>query len=334
MENNNIKLKDRLVSKSIEAFILGLEIYNKPTIKYRVEGFSFFICNAWELMLKAKIISDYGESEIYYKDPENRTIDLKACVKKLFPDTHGALRKNIEKIIKLRNTSTHFITEDYEYIYAPLFQACVLNYVEKIKEFHNKDMTDYIAQNFLTLSIKINHIDENEIKGKYTPNTVKKILKDMNNIKSEIENNSSEFAIPIQTNFFITKDKSNADLILGINKETTDKASIIKDIKNPNEIYSLTTNDVIKLVNKNLKRENLLLTIYKNGEEKQVIFNKYHFNLFIKFYDIKNNKTFSFHYVVVGDRYSYSQKLVDFITEKIIKKPNTIIEDLKNNIKK
>ncbi|HHR2778116.1 TPA: DUF3644 domain-containing protein [Listeria monocytogenes] len=31
-----------LVKKSIEAFLLGLEIYNKPTIRYRVEGFSFF----------------------------------------------------------------------------------------------------------------------------------------------------------------------------------------------------------------------------------------------------------------------------------------------------
>ena len=40
---------NRLVEKSIEAFILSLEIYNKPTIKYRVEGFSFFIVNAWEL---------------------------------------------------------------------------------------------------------------------------------------------------------------------------------------------------------------------------------------------------------------------------------------------
>lgn len=33
----------RLTEKSIEAFILGLEIYNKPTIKYRIEGFSFLL---------------------------------------------------------------------------------------------------------------------------------------------------------------------------------------------------------------------------------------------------------------------------------------------------
>jgi hypothetical protein len=45
-----------LVDKSIEAFYLAIEIINKPTINYRSEGFCFFICNAWELALKAFLI--------------------------------------------------------------------------------------------------------------------------------------------------------------------------------------------------------------------------------------------------------------------------------------
>lgn len=35
------EIKQNLVDKSVEAFIMGLEIYNKPTIKYRIERFSF-----------------------------------------------------------------------------------------------------------------------------------------------------------------------------------------------------------------------------------------------------------------------------------------------------
>ena len=54
MTNNT--LTGKLLLKSQEAFILGIEVYNKPTIRYRVEGFSFFICNAWELLLKAILI--------------------------------------------------------------------------------------------------------------------------------------------------------------------------------------------------------------------------------------------------------------------------------------
>ena len=59
MTNNT--LTEKLLLKSQEAFILGIEVYNKPTIRYRVEGFSFFICNAWELLLKAiLILYDYS----------------------------------------------------------------------------------------------------------------------------------------------------------------------------------------------------------------------------------------------------------------------------------
>lgn len=39
-------LTEKLLDKSKEAFTMAIEIYNKPTIKYRIEGFSFFICNA------------------------------------------------------------------------------------------------------------------------------------------------------------------------------------------------------------------------------------------------------------------------------------------------
>ena len=54
-------LTEKLLDKSKEAFTMAIEIYNKPTIKYRIEGFSFFICNAWELMLKAYMIKAKGD---------------------------------------------------------------------------------------------------------------------------------------------------------------------------------------------------------------------------------------------------------------------------------
>lgn len=39
MEN----LNERLIEKSKEAFCMAIELYNKPTIKYRVEGFSLYM---------------------------------------------------------------------------------------------------------------------------------------------------------------------------------------------------------------------------------------------------------------------------------------------------
>ncbi|MGN1146578.1 MAG: DUF3644 domain-containing protein, partial [Acetatifactor sp.] len=148
-------IQERLVEKSIEAFVLAIEVYNKPTLKYRVEGFSFLICNAWELMLKAHLINKYGESSIYYKNNLHRTITLENCLQKIFTNDKTPMRRNLMKIIELRNTSTHYITEEYEMIYIPLFQACVLNYVEKMQEYHSIDMTEVIPQNFLTLAVSM-----------------------------------------------------------------------------------------------------------------------------------------------------------------------------------
>jgi len=134
---SNSSLISKLLDKSKEAFVMAIEIYNKPSIKYRVEGFSFFICNAWELMLKAHIVCTQGEAAIYFKDHPERTISLESCVKLVFTNEHSPIRKNLLRIIELRNTSTHFIVEEYEMVYIPLFQACIFNFSDKMMEFHN-----------------------------------------------------------------------------------------------------------------------------------------------------------------------------------------------------
>lgn len=329
MEN----ISDRLVSKSIEAFIMGLEIYNKPTIRYRIEGFSFFICNAWELMLKSYLINRNGEQSIYYKDNKDRTINLENAVKTCFTNDKDPLRKNIERIIHLRNTSTHFITEDYEQIYAPLFQACVINYVEKMQDFHGKDITEYIAQNFLTLNVRLDNLTDNEIKGKYSSAMAERLIRERNDVTFEQREENSSFSIPVNTNFYITKNKKKADLIVAVDKNSDSKIQIVKDMKNPNDIYILTTKNLVSLVNKRLLANGITLKKVIKEELKADKFSTNDFQLFISFYDIKANTDFSFYYAH-GNRYSYSIRLAEFIFEEIKKDPENIIQNLKKNTKK
>jgi Protein of unknown function (DUF3644) len=47
-----------LVDKSLEACIAAIEIYNKPDFRYREEAFSILMLNAWELLLKARILKE------------------------------------------------------------------------------------------------------------------------------------------------------------------------------------------------------------------------------------------------------------------------------------
>lgn len=49
-----------LVDKSVAACLAAIEIYNKPDFWYREEAFSILMLNAWELLLKARVMKEGG----------------------------------------------------------------------------------------------------------------------------------------------------------------------------------------------------------------------------------------------------------------------------------
>lgn len=323
------KLEDKLIEKSKEAFAMAIELYNKPTIKYRVEGFSHFICNAWELMLKAHMIKSMGSNSIYYHDHPDRTLSLENCIQKVFTNNKDPLRLNLEKIIELRNTSTHFITEEYEMVYIPLFQSCVFNFNEKMMAFHQIDMTTIIPQNFLTLSVNMRALDESEIIAKYPEEIATKLINTNTNITDTILSNNDKFAIRIEHHHFITKNKDKATSFVGIDNSAEAKVKIIKELKDPNTTHKYSTKSCVSEVCARLTR--LGITLKYNDESKR--FNTYHFNLFCKYYGIKNNPKLCYQHQLTNT-YGYSIQTIDFIVEEIKKDPENFIQNLKESLTK
>lgn len=321
-----INIKDKLIEKSIEAFVLGLEIYNKPTIKYRIEGFSFFICNAWELMLKAELVN--RNIDLYYKDKPDRTVSLEAVIKKIYSDKNTRIRLNLEKIVELRNISTHYITEDYELKYAPLFQACVINFVNEIKRFHNIDITEHIAQNFLTINANYEPLSNEEIRIKYPPEIAEMFIKNANNIDVlKKEYDSDKFAIDIRQNLYITKKKSEADFVVSIQNGSENKVAIVQNLKDPSDTHKYSYTNVIKAVTNRLLKRNITLN-YASG------FNQYVMNLIIDFYDVKSNPKYAYkHTIGNSESYTYSEQFVEFIVDEIKKNPEGFVDSLKQNKK-
>lgn len=324
-----MELYDKLLEKSKEAFTMSIEIYNKPTIHYRVEGFSFFICNAWELMLKAYLIKTKGAESIYYKDNKSRTITLENSIKEIFTNNKDPLRLNLEKIIELRNTSTHFITEEYEMVYVPLFQSCILNFNEKMMAFHNIDMTTVVPQNFLTLSVSMKALNESEIIAKYPEEIANKLLATNDSISNTILSNNNKFAIRIEHYHFITKDKDKATSFVGIDNSSDAKVKIVKELKDPNATHKYSSTSCVNEIRTRLQRQHIALMY--NNEPKD--FNSYHFDLFCKYYSIKENPKLCYQHQLTHT-YGYSIQTIDFIVEEIKKDPENIIQNLKNHLKK
>lgn len=321
-----MKIEDKLIAKSIEAFTLAIEVYNKPTVKYRVEGFAFFICNAWELMLKAHMLKTLGEKSIYFKDNLNRTLSINDCINKIFTNNKDPLRLNLEKIIELRDSSTHYITEEYEMVYIPLFQSCILNFNEKMNQFHSIDMTDYIPQNFLTLSVSMKALSENEIIAKYPEEIATKLLDNKSTIDDLSSNNNAKFSIRIDHYHYLTKDSTKATSMVKIDSKADASVKIIKELKDPNETHKYTAKNCIEWIKNDLSKNGIILK-YKDCPAK---FNNFHFVNFCKHFSIKENQRFCYvHKQFSQPQYSYSQQAIEFILTELKRDPENILDRIK-----
>ena len=315
----NKDLIDEMLNKSQEAFLMAIEIYNKPTISYRLEGFAFFICNAWELLLKAKILND-GES-IYYSDKPNRTISLSNCISHVFTNDKDPVRKNLEIILGLRNTSTHFIIKELDSIYLPFMQANVLNYSQKLFDFFNIDVTEKINSSFMTLVVNNESISNEEILSRYGEQIFNRYDKLKNETNNIIEDNSNEkLAIKVDLNVKIVKDKDKAQLTFRIAKDGEESVRIIKELKDTNLTHCYSQKRVREIVTDNLKRRGLEFKL--SQYDLQLICNKY---------DLKSNEKYFYKHELTN-RWGCSQQLIDFLTDLILKNTD-IINELRNELK-
>ena len=144
----------KLLEKSVSAALSAIEIYNKPDFKYRGEIFSILIINAWELLLKSKILKDNknSKSSIYIKDNRGKfrknrfkkplTIDLLKCIEKL--ELKGNLRSNLLSLIDIRDNAIHFYNDsDVDNVLFQLSVASLKNFQKLCKEWFNRDLSNY-----------------------------------------------------------------------------------------------------------------------------------------------------------------------------------------------
>lgn len=315
----NDELINNMLDKSEEAFLMAIEIYNKPTIKYRLEGFAFFICNAWELLLKAKMLNE-GKS-IYYPDKPNRTISLSNCVSSVFTNDKDPIRKNLEILIGLRNTTTHYVIKEMDTIYLPFMQSNVLNYSQKLFDYFERDITEKINSSFMTLVVNNEEISDEKILSNYGNNIFDRYMKVKNETQKIISDNSNEkLAIKIDLNVKIVKDKKDAKTTFRIAQEREEPVRIIKELKDTNLTHCFNQKRVRELVIDNLKRKGI-----------DIKFTQYDLKLICDKFDLKNNEKYFYKHVLTNS-WGCTQQLVDFITDLFIKKPS-ILDDIKQELK-
>lgn len=116
-----------LLNKAVSASVTAIEVYNKPDFKFREESFSILMVNAWELLLKARILqlSNDNKDSIYVKskgevvlsnsgNPKTITITKAASVLQSNGEINTIIADNINLLILIRDECVHFVNEDNE----------------------------------------------------------------------------------------------------------------------------------------------------------------------------------------------------------------------------
>ena len=147
--------KGRLLAKSLEAYLLALETINRVTITYRIENFCTLVCNGWELLLKAKVLDDAkSRSAIYYPRKRGeplRSISLADACKSIFPDDRDRTRRNIERVVELRDAAVHLFISDVPKDVLGLLQACVLNYHRCLNDWFGVVIAERVPFGMMTI---------------------------------------------------------------------------------------------------------------------------------------------------------------------------------------
>lgn len=241
-----MKSRSRLMlEKSIAAMLSAIEIYNKPDFKYREETFSVLCINAWELLLKAKVLNlasnklaslyamEYrtlksGQKSNVKRSKKNRSgnplsINLFEALR-IVKDEYGvkidkAVSDNLIALTEIRDNSIHFVNDDLllSLKVQELGTASLQNYLFLVKQWFGDVLAGY---NFYLMPLSFFR-DFTEAPGISLNANEKKVLEYIKKSEEEYDQNEnvSDCNLILRIDLKFQKVKSNAGIPVKITND-------------------------------------------------------------------------------------------------------------------
>lgn len=304
-------LKGKILKKSLEAYVLGLETINRLSVTYRVETFTYLLMNAWELLLKARILDETGSRQaIYYKDVASvrpRTLSVRDALKRVIPNEHDSTRRNVERVADLRDESVHLVLSQLPTDVMALLQACVLNYHRCLHDWFGIGLSDRLPVGMMTLVYDLSP----ELSSLKSPILRRRLGRDAADYLSQFETElrdehaalgyPTEFSVRLSYSLFIEKRPAEADIRLssGPDGKVTRVVEVAKD---PSRTHPHRQKEVVTEVNRRL------------AGRRQIT--SYDVICICNVYGVKTRSEFHYRGSVPGNPDQYSDALVDWIADQ------------------
>ena len=261
-EISEFDLKEGLVSKSFDAYVLALETINRITVRYRMEAFCYLICNAWELLLKAKILdTTCQENDIYYSEGKGqvkRSLSLRACLRKVFPNEKDPIRRNLERVEELRDKAVHLVIGQIPPDLIGLFQACVVNYHKQSHDWFGMSLSKREPVGMMSIvydvSPEMMSFSGNRLRSELSPDAFEFITQYCASLRKEFDElqRPSAFSITIDYSAFIEKNPGSSDVQLSSGQVDGSTTNVVQVARDSSISHPLRQKEVIESVNSNL----------------------------------------------------------------------------------
>ncbi|MFM4705529.1 DUF3644 domain-containing protein [Aeromonas bivalvium] len=319
-----------LLKKSRDNMMLALELYNRPSLENKLDGFVMLFSTAWEQLLKAIIIERQGEKGIYTtvsKKGIKQTISLRQSLDKIFPSTDNKIRKNIERISDWRDNAVHLLMPEIQGLASRVFQAGVINYSTQFEEFSEVPFLSYQHAGMLSLVGDFNIPPISILRDQYG-DSCDEILSLARTLQDEIEeNNDIDFAIPINVSLvYAKKDSTGLKILANANgsKEDLDNlrnALIVEKAVDPEKTHPYPQGVAVKEINKILQEsystEKLFACLPARDKNSKPILNSHCFLSLVEKTGWKKSNNDFHHYQAISNRHLYSDLCIQESVKKI-----------------
>jgi hypothetical protein len=326
--NCKSKLAKALLRKSRDNMLLALELYNRPSLENKMDGFVMCFCTAWEQLLKSIIIEQNGENSIYRKEKKNNfreTISLRESINMVYYN-NSKVKINLEKIVFFRDQAVHLLMPEIQGITSRLFQSGVLNYSSKFEDFSEQPFLSSSHTGMISLVGDFKYPPVSVLQTKYG-DVASEILSLAEVLTEEVQNiDDIEFAIPLNVSLIFAKDDEDGQSITLAKAEDgiagLKKALIVHKPIDRERSHPYLESEAIKILNKHLvdKYSSELLDkilVARCKKSGKPIINQHCFRAMINKLKFKKSNN-EYHYKNTNpELHYYSEKLVELLVEKI-----------------
>ncbi|OEF25671.1 DUF3644 domain-containing protein [Vibrio rumoiensis] len=339
-------LAKALIRKSRDNMMLALELYNRPSLENKLDGFVMLFSTAWEQLLKSIIIENDGETAIYIKSTKKgikQTITLRNCLDKVFTQSDKT-RKNIEIIAGWRDDAVHLLMPELQGLASRVFQSGILNYSSKYQEF--TEVQFFQSQHTGMISLVGDFkLPPSSLLQSYYGEAAEDMLELAKTVQDEIEQvNDIEFAIPINVSLVYAKDDKDGQIIIARadgkaeDLEQLKNALIVQKTVDPETSHKYSQATAIKVINEllNDKYDMGKLTRCLVARDKKNVpdFNSNCFQAVIKKLKWKLSNNEFHHHQALANKHIYSHQAVEEIVKRITENESFLKEAKQNNNKR